>query len=348
MPVLVLVGGEDGISREFQYFLYILPPVDIFFPSSFLVSAIDEGSGYGNGSTAAGDLVGRQPRRHHSFEDSDTFHDGSSAARLLGDILSTQESPMDSKNDGFRPAAAAADLPMKSNAPSPFSPPRSSGKRPSTAPHSGVSTAPNYHLPTSLVVRSGRSNSNAGDYDGHGDGSSPPLRRHEYPPDSKRTPLDVWDSSEALNWRPGGGGAAAADIVDIIPTATVKPVGFHPYAIAQSPHPESAPLPQSHSHSLSVTTAAISIASSAVSSSGRRRGGGGGGVERHPYADPSHSHMPTEIIRHRDAGLVLSASDEEEGYDERRRRVVELPPSYGEISVGNQNYWRGRRRGGSG
>lgn len=111
----------------------------------------------------------------------------------------------------------------------------------------------------------------------------------------------------------------------------------HPYAMAESPHPEAEPLPFSRPRqrpsatSLSASTiypySDPSIHNTASpqrpnpSSQGRRR-------------DPTSS--PPRIIRHVDAGPMMTSDDEEEANPNRRRRVVELPPSYGEVARGGR------------
>lgn len=135
------------------------------------------------------------------------------------------------------------------------------------------------------------------------------IRLHEYPPEVKST-QDEWEPSDVASWRTGG--------------------GQHPYAVAQSPHTETSNSPFTRTATTTTTTSA--------SSNSRRGGGGGQRRVRHPYSDVSG----TEIIRHTDAGPMMDSDDDEEEEENARRRVVELPPSYGDVTSSG----RGRRRGG--
>ncbi len=119
---------------------------------------------------------------------------------------------------------------------------------------------------------------------------------------------------------------------DIKTSQDEERVGSHPYATAQSPHVETSDTPFDRSGT-SNTTGSISSASRGAGRSGR-----GSRRVPHPYSNPSN----TEFIRHTDAGPMINSEDEEEEEENARRRVVELPPSYGEVTAGN----RGRRRGG--
>jgi hypothetical protein len=121
-------------------------------------------------------------QRRSSFEDSDTYHDGSSVAMLLTDMSNNEKST----NSHLTPGSG---LPFGPSATT-----RTGGRRPSTAPNSG--SAP-YHLPTSLARSPGETAENSS------------LRVHEYPPDAKTLLQDAWESSETTNWRAGRGAGTA-------------------------------------------------------------------------------------------------------------------------------------------
>ncbi|CAG8668753.1 15369_t:CDS:1, partial [Acaulospora colombiana] len=147
----------------------------------------------------------------------------------------------------------------------------------------------------------------------------PPVREDIFPPER---PEDVTDTEALGSWD-------RRVVVD------------HPYATAQSPHIDS------------------------YDDAGRRIRGPS---VSHPYSDPLNSngsYPPTSfssrdrnerrpnsrrraaeesptIIRHTDAGRIGTDDDDESMEAGRRRRVVELPPAYGEISDGRNGRSRER------
>jgi hypothetical protein len=146
-----------------------------------LFSPVHEGTGFGRAASITNPTVERQRRR--SFEDTETYHDGSSVAMLLADMSNHERSTSSHP-------ASISDLPFGAPATT-----RTVGRRPSTAPGSGA--AP-YHLPTSLVRSPGENAEN------------PSSRVHGYPPDAKTSLQDPWESSETTDWGAHRGAAGTA------------------------------------------------------------------------------------------------------------------------------------------
>jgi hypothetical protein len=208
---------------------------------------------------------------------------------------------------------------------------RRANGRPSTAPTSGGQQA--YHLPSGW--RRGSLDRVDGDAPNDGNPQTNP-QLHEYPPDAKgarndrRTvnrideDTDVYSDEDNVppireDMFPQERSDDVTD-TEVLSSWDRRVVVDHPYATAQSPHVD------------------------AYDDTGRQIRGPS---VSHPYSDPLASsagergphgrrrgveESPT-IIRHTDAGRIR-VDDDEESHDSRgRRRVVELPPAYGEIST---------------
>ncbi|PVF94183.1 hypothetical protein CPB86DRAFT_54018 [Serendipita vermifera] len=244
-------------------------------------------------------------------------------------------------DSGTKNTSSVSDTPLNSNT--------RTNERPSTAPTSGG--APGFHLPSGWR----RPSSDGDNIDNpNGEQSRNNMQLHEYPPDDKsamrsrssRRTVDRIDEGTDILTDDEYVPPVREDIFpperheDVTDTEALgswdrRVVVDHPYATAQSPHVDGYDdagrrirgASVSHPYSDPLNSSSGSYPPTSFSSnrdrSDRRPNSRRRGVEESPT-----------IIRHTDAGRFGLDDDDQSQESGRRRRVVELPPAYGEFSEG--------------
>ncbi|CAG7849747.1 SubName: Full=Uncharacterized protein {ECO:0000313/EMBL:CCA73212.1} [Serendipita indica DSM 11827] len=305
------------------------------------LAGVEEMSGYGSGSRSTGSRDRRRSMEDSPFQES-----------------------------------ATANTPSAWNSKSPTTRSKNS-ERPSTAPTTQQYSPSGFHRPTRRAAGSQES------LEGYGGA-------HGYPPDRKvdeqrrasvtddeipRVQVDLlsMDTQGDVYDRNGTGRNRTdderrrRDEKQRQEEASVRRVlaqSAHPYALAQSPHPDDeenernrAPFTspsswrqprQNSSYSHSADGHSVEMINTGTTQT-QTRSRGWSSVS-HPYSNPSLSHSDdghrytggssaahgssTQIIRHRDAGPMMGSEDGDG--EDGGRRILELPPSYGEITSSNR------------